>query len=445
MMHRLFAFIVLTASLATTLPARAEEAPQGTWQTTAALTTTRGAAGVIEVNGRIYAIGGIDGLRFLRSSEYTTIQADGTLAPWQASTALNEDRGFFGIVAHNGFVYAIGGGNGANGHNLLRSVERAELLDDGGLGPWQTETEQLNLPRRCAKVVALDGYLYAFGGFGGSLLDTVERARIQTDGSLASWEILPEHFTIPRYIHAMAEAGGALYAVGGHSEEGGTGIADVESAILQTDGNLSQWHKSAPLNQGRYGLSALTHSGYVYALGGLNGATFSDAIERSRINADGSLAPWQTVAPLPVPFADIGVVTYRDWLYVIGGTNRDGYYDSVFVTRFDDINDATATKYTTQAPAPSKPVLMPNEGIVLQVIDGGAYIYVEIDIGEGNHEWLAAAQSDIKSGDYVRYSLGIFMENFYSKTLQRTFGLIRFVGKLQKISVAEIHRQQSSE
>lgn len=409
----------------------------GGWQATSSLNTTRGAAAVIQVSGRLYVIGGVDGRQFIRTSEYTTIQANGSLAPWQNGPSLNEDRGYFGATEHNGYVYAVGGGNGEHGHNLLRSVERAKLLPDGGLGPWQNEATQLNLPRRCAKVIVVEDYLYAFGGFGGTLLDTIERTRINPDGSLGAWELLPEKFTIPRYIHAMAHDEKTLYAIGGHADKGGTGVASVEYSVLQAGGKLAAWRASAVLKQGRYGLSAIAHGGYVYAIGGLSGADFYDAIERSPINADGSLGEWQSIAALPAPFADIGLASYGDWVYVIGGTNRDGYYNSVYFARFNDLTApvAASTGASTQQAAPppkaAKPVLMPNEGTVAQLIDGGAYLYVLIDFGDGESEWLATGKTNIKVGDHVRYSPGIFMQNFYSKTLQRTFEVIRFVGKVE--------------
>lgn len=407
------------------------------WQTTSSMNTARGGAGVVEMNGRLYVIGGVDGIRFLSTSEYTTIQNDGSLAPWQKASTLIEERGFFGVAAHNGYLYAVGGGNGPNGHNLLRSVEHAALLPDGKLGPWQREAQQLNLPRRCAKVEVIGDYLYAFGGFGGTLLDTVERARIQRDGSLGAWKILPERLSMPRYIHAMAETGRALYAIGGHSDQGGTGKESTEYAVLKSGKDMGQWRTSAPLQHGRYGLAAFVHGDYVYAVGGLSGATFFDAIERSRIGADGALGPWQEITPLPAPFADMGVASYRDWVYVLGGTNRDGYFNSVFVARVDPKGDLVASNAAStaavSAPQPAKPVLVPNEGVVLQSIDGGAYTYVEVGTGDGR-EWLAAAQTSLSPGDRVRYSLGIFMKDFYSKQLQRKFDVIRFVGKLEKVA-----------
>jgi len=409
------------------------------WQITASLTTTRGAAAVVQAGGKLYVIGGVDGRKFINTSEYTTIQPDGSLAPWQKGPSLNEDRGYFGVTEYNGYVYAVGGGNGEHGHNLLRSVERAKLLPDGGLSAWQTETTQLNLPRRCAKVIVMNGYLYAFGGFSGTLLDSMERARINPDGSLAAWELLPETFTMPRYIHAMAHQDNVLYAIGGHADKGGTGIAAVEYSELKTGGVLAKWRTSAALKNGRYGLSAIANGGYVYAIGGLSGADFFDAIERSPIKADGSLGEWQTITALPAPFADIGVASYRDWIYIIGGTNRDGYYNSVYFARFNDLatppaaNANTSAPQATPAPKAAKPVLMANEGNVAQLIDGGVYLYVLIDFGDGENEWLATGKTNLKVGDHVRYSPGIFMQNFYSKALQRTFDVIRFVGKVEAV------------
>src|SRR3569832_998839 len=100
---------------------------------------------------------------------------------------------------------------------------------------------------------------------------------------------------------------------------------------------------SATLQHGRYGLAALEHGDYVYAIGGLSGATFFDAIDRSRVGADGALGAWQDIAPLPAPFADIGVARYRDWLYVLGGLFCVGFFNSVFVTRIDPRGELVAT------------------------------------------------------------------------------------------------------
>lgn len=407
------------------------------WIQTSPLLSPRSGAGIVEVDGVIYAVGGIDGKHFLKSSEYSKIQDNGTLSMWQYGSALNEERGFFGVAAHRDYLYAVGGGNGPSGHHLLRSVERAPILPGGGLGPWRRESP-LNFPRRCAKVVAAGDYLYAIGGFGGTLFDSVERARFNPDGSLGPWEILDDKLTMPRYIHAVTEARGRLYILGGHAQQGGMGESATEYTIINKNNELTSWHESAALGQGRYGLAAAAHGNDLYALGGMSGATFFDVIEKNYIDNNGLLGNWSETAPLPAPLADFGAIVYRDTIYIVGGTSPQGYFNAVFFSHINETGDLVAPlvkgKLTATAPIPTNRLELPNKGRVLQALDGGAYIYVQVNTGSGQ-EWLAAAHTDLVPGDNIRYSEGIWMEDFFSKYLQRSFKAIRFVGSLEKISV----------
>ena len=85
------------------------------WQQASEMNSVRAGASVLQVNGVIYAIGGINGHDFLNTTEYSKINLDGSLAAWQRSAILNDARGFFDVVEHNGFIYAAGGGKGENG------------------------------------------------------------------------------------------------------------------------------------------------------------------------------------------------------------------------------------------------------------------------------------------------------------------------------------------
>jgi len=433
---RIFAALFLCLTMNAAPIAGAATSAQDTWLQTAPMASPRTGAGVIEVGGIIYAIGGVDGKEFLTSSESSAIHKDGSLAPWRAGDALNEARGFFGVAAHQGFIYAVGGGNGPSGHHLLRSVERAAIQADGSLGPWQKEKLLLNFPRRCAKVVASGDALYAIGGFGGTLFDSVERARFNADGSLGPWEIVKDKLTMPRYIHAEAEVNGRLYVLGGHAQQGGMGEAATEYTALGDNHDLSTWQTTIAMQHGRYGLAAASHGDYLYALGGMNGASFYDVIEKNHVGADGALGVWHDITPLPSPLADFGAVVYRDWIYVVGGTSPQGYFNNVFFARIDDSGDLVRAKAGGgPAAAPAAPVNrveLPNGGTVTQSLEGGTYIYLEVDTGAGR-EWLAAAHAGIAVGDQVRYSDGIWMEDFFSKFLQRRFDAIRFVGNLKKV------------
>ena len=103
-------------------------------------------------------------------------------------------------------------------------------------------------------------------------------------------------------------------------------------------------------------------------------------------------------------------------------------------------NARAAPRLAALPPTPSAPLTpatrvdLPNHGTVLKAIDGGTYIYLKVHTDSGS-EWLAASNQDIKAGNRIRYSDGIWMHDFFSKHLQRRFDAIRFVGNLEMVSV----------
>jgi hypothetical protein len=64
-------------------------------------------------------------------------------------------------------------------------------------------------------------------------------------------------------------------------------------------------------------------------------------------------------------------------------------------------------------------------GKVLETMDAGGYTYMKIDTGL-NQPWVAVPQSQVKVGEEVTYQPGMVMNNFSSKTLNRTFESIVF-------------------
>lgn len=403
------------------------------------MTTPRAGAAVIEVDGVLYAIGGIDGKDFLRSSEYSRVDDNGDLGDWQLASTLNEARGFFDAAYHNGYLYVAGGGNGPSGHNLLRTVERAAVLPSGNLGQWQTEPQRLVYPRRCVKLAVADGYLYAFGGFSGTLLDSVERARIHPDGHLGPWSLVRPAMTMPRYVHGMKKKGNAFYVVGGHSEAGGAGQREVE--WRPSAGNeAAPWRSASSMQTGRYALATAAGGDYLYAMGGLNGPRYLRSIEKARFTGDGALASWQPTTGLSSPRANFAGVVYRDRLYIIGGTNKQGYYNTVERATLNEQGDpgfwataqrARAYRERQQARSEENALPLPNSGVVRQVIQTDLYSYVQVQGAQGVH-WLAGPRTELQTGDRIRYSRGVAMADFYSKHLQRRFDAIRFVEGLEK-------------
>lgn len=82
--------------------------------------------------------------------------------------------------------------------------------------------------------------------------------------------------------------------------------------------------------------------------------------------------------------------------------------------------------HPTAIPADTKLV---NSGKVLEVIDSPMYTYLQVTSDKGPL-WLAVFKTDIIKGATVRYSSGVAMSKFYSKSLDRTFDTIIFVDSI---------------
>lgn len=80
-----------------------------------------------------------------------------------------------------------------------------------------------------------------------------------------------------------------------------------------------------------------------------------------------------------------------------------------------------------------------NSGKVLQVTTGGGYTYAEVELPGGAKVWVAGAQIEVKPGSELSWGNAMVMQNFTSKTLNRTFPEILFVeswGKTGGMQVA---------
>jgi len=84
-----------------------------------------------------------------------------------------------------------------------------------------------------------------------------------------------------------------------------------------------------------------------------------------------------------------------------------------------------------QAPAaPAAPAAqLPQKAKVLSVIDVPQYTYLEVT-QDKKTLWIAGPTVAAKKGDVVRFDGGMVMNNFHSKTLNRTFPNISFVNQV---------------
>lgn len=303
------------------------------WTYATSFHLARRALAAVATETHLYVIGGMDNAdRYVAEVEYALIRPDGSLGPWQYTEPLSEPRFYLSAVAANGYLYAIGGANGERGKDNVPSavVEKARILPDGRLGPWQRENF-LTTPRRGLQAVAYGHHLYAIGGYNGAFLKTIERVFVNADGSLGEWREDPEHAVVDRYIHSATHIGNKLFLLGGHEQAADTvSYGDVEMAAVQADGSLSPWRiQKSILNTPRFIAAAFALKDHVYILGGHDGSRRLATVEYAPIDTDGNVGNWSFAAPLKEGRSAPATAVHRDTVYVLGGMGTAGALNTV--------------------------------------------------------------------------------------------------------------------
>jgi len=400
------------------------------------MTIARAGAAVVTYGNKIYVIGGVDGRIFLSSVEMAEVGENGSLSPWRIVSRMPISRGFSSAAVFKKRVYVVGGGNGPYGKNLLRNIVSAPILPSGQLGDWRIETEELLLPRRCSKLFVHQDSLYALGGFGGSLLDNVEVAKINVNGELGEWSLLDNTLTRPRYVNSISKVGGYVFVIGGHHETKGVGIDSVEFTSLRS--KPLSWDATHSLNQGRYAFSSISYNDSVYALGGISGNEYLNSVEELNISNGLEEASWQVSTKLPMKMANFMTILVNKKLYILGGSTRQTYQQSVWYSGFNSNGEigywGTQIERNEVLKSYNKSdqeVELHNSGVVVDRIDTESYSYMLVNTGI-KLIWLAAPSNAIKKDTKIRFSEGVFMSNFYSKSLRKNFEAILFVGAVKE-------------
>ncbi len=334
----LLGLVILAALIATVLSGQLRPGPapaieQEGWRATTPFQVPRRALAAAATASHVYVIGGMDAEdRYVAEVEYAPILADGRLGPWRFTEPLGEPRFYLAAAVSNGYLYAIGGANGERGKDNIPSatVEKARLLPDGSLGPWQ-RAAYLTTPRRGLQAVAQGNHLYAIGGYNGAFLKSTEHTRVNTEGELTEWQLDPQQAVVDRYIHSATHRGDKLYLLGGHVQGAeNMSYGDVEMSVLKADGGLSSWRiQKSILLTPRFIASAFAMNEYIYMLGGHDGSNRLRSVEFAPLDARGGVGAWSLAAPLIEGRSATALAVNGERVYVFGGMGRAGALNSV--------------------------------------------------------------------------------------------------------------------
>lgn len=241
------------------------------------------------------------------------------LAPWLPTTPLAIGRYGHAAVAYNHRIYVVGGAASPIANDGTSDVLVAPILSDGQLGSWSSTTP-FAIVRTQLTSVATNGYLYVLGGANraSEQIADVEYAPINADGTVGTWKIttpLPQ----PRMSSTTVVYGGRMYAIAGNYGKGGVNWQDVEVASINADGSLAGWTALTPLPSPRSDLTSVAFNGYLYAIGGGDTPGPKNDVLMAPFNADGTIGSWTSSTPLPKARAAHTTVVLGGSLFVMGG------------------------------------------------------------------------------------------------------------------------------
>ncbi len=218
------------------------------------------------------------------------------IGPWQLVNSMNAIRIYHTSVAVGNYIYVMGGSDGTG---PVATVERAAVNVDGSLGAWQV-MPPMTIARMHPAAVVYGNYVYVTGGVQinyGPPVDSVERAKINSDGSLGSWEII-SHMNSPRQHHGAVATGGYLYVIGGYTGSS-PAVNSVQRAPINSDGSLGTWQATSNMTTTRATHYAVTDNRYIYVMGGVDANfTYLNSVERALVNPDGSLGTWELTSSM---------------------------------------------------------------------------------------------------------------------------------------------------
>lgn len=205
-----------------------------------------------------------------------------------------------GVVTYNGVMYMLGGN--ITGGSRTANVERATINSNGTLGTW-TATGTLPEARESITAVAYNGYVYISGGYtgGGSFSTDVKYAAVCTGSN------------------TTVQFGASSTAFDAGSDCNGS----------STPGTLSAWRVTTSMPVGRTNHSMVAYNDQMYIIdgctttsGNCNGTNPTATVYCAGINGDGTIGSgsWSNCNTTNLSGRDgLGATVYNGFIYVAGG------------------------------------------------------------------------------------------------------------------------------
>ena len=292
---------------------------EDTWVVKAPMSQARSRVGVAVVDGKIYAIGGMNSQNLaLRTVEEYNPSAD----TWITKQSMPTARYSFGITVYNNKIYCFGGNFYSVVVNETFATNVIQVYDP--LTDTWEKKKPMPTPRGQLQASTVNGKIYLMGGRTGGQKSTVSINEVY-DPETESW-LTKEPLKFPVISPPTVTIGSKIYLLGGFNEFAET-VPVVVTQIYDT--MTDTWSLGRPMPSVAIGSVAGVASGVfapqrVYLLGGwtIGSGTLTNLVQVY----DPSTDSWTTAAHMPSKRTDLSVAVVNDKLYAIGGESKPKWF-----------------------------------------------------------------------------------------------------------------------
>lgn len=305
-------FLVLLLAVAPPGGPANSQAP-GEWGKRAPLLEANSEMAVVELDGKIYVIGGYPSTRVT----VRTVQVyDPATDSWKIVTPLPRPANHLVSAAVGGKIYAIGGQAKAGGRGA-----RAEFLDavfeySPAKDIWSPRAPMPTARSGGASAV-IDGMIYVAGGRPPRGHDFAVY-----DPDRDTWTVLPDMPTQRNHI-AMGAMGGKVYVFGGRL---GPSFRDDMTPVVEIyDPAARTWTTGAPMPTRRGGINGIAAKGCFHVFGGEGTVPGFRGVFPQHEIYDPTQDRWHTRPPMPTPVHGVtGLAFINGFIHLPGGGTAIG-------------------------------------------------------------------------------------------------------------------------
>ena len=247
-----------------------------------------------------------DARQYEVSVEFENLVGEKEIA-WETKAPLPAEVGWMPAVELDGKIYVIGGGLNET------DVTDKMYVYDPATDTWDDTRASLPKGRFAHAAEAVNGKIYVMGGVTGAISNALDDIQVY-DPLTDTWQSAGS-MPIRRAAFGSCVIDDQIYLVGGELEEPTTNVLDDVSVYDPATGS---WTTLAPLLAPRCYLTAEAVNGKIYATGGTTEAPWQ-GLNTHEIY-DPSSDTWIEAAPMTKGLWALGSCVINDMIIYVGGT-----------------------------------------------------------------------------------------------------------------------------